>query len=113
MTIAGYALTIACVPLLLAGVLAAGGSFRTGFALLAIPGAAALAVLLRLRAAAPDLLVSAHRRGAGYGTFTASYGLGWLAGGELPSARRPSCAPPARVVRTPMTPPTGRWLRRR
>jgi MFS family permease len=41
-------------PLLLAGVLAAGGSFRTGFALLAIPGAAALAVLLRLRAAAPD-----------------------------------------------------------
>jgi MFS family permease len=41
-------------PLLLAGVLAAGGSVRTGFALLAIPGAAALAVLLRLRAATPD-----------------------------------------------------------
>ncbi|MBA2472365.1 MAG: MFS transporter [Pseudonocardiales bacterium] len=41
-------------PLLLAGVLATGGSFRTGFALLAIPGAAALAVLLRLRAAVPD-----------------------------------------------------------
>jgi MFS family permease len=41
-------------PLLLAGVLAAGGGFRLGFALLAIPGAAALAVLLRLRAAAPD-----------------------------------------------------------
>jgi MFS family permease len=41
-------------PLLLAGVLAVGGNFRIGFALLAIPAAAALAVLLRLRAAAPD-----------------------------------------------------------
>ncbi|MGB8202840.1 MAG: hypothetical protein WCF33_24675, partial [Pseudonocardiaceae bacterium] len=25
----------------------------------------------------------AHRRGAGYGTFTAIYGLGWLAGASI------------------------------
>lgn len=41
-------------PLLIAGVLALGWGYRTGFALLAIPGVIALAVLLRLRAAVPD-----------------------------------------------------------
>jgi MFS family permease len=35
-----------------------------------------------LRAAVADL-VPAHRRGAGYGTFTAIYGLAWLAGAAL------------------------------
>ena len=35
-----------------------------------------------LRAAVADL-VPAHRRGAGYGTFTAIYGLAWLAGSTL------------------------------
>lgn len=32
-----------------------------------------------MRAAVADF-VPAHRRGAGYGTFTAIYGLAWLAG---------------------------------
>lgn len=35
-----------------------------------------------MRAAVADL-VPAHRRGAGYGTFTAVYGLSWLAGAAL------------------------------
>jgi MFS family permease len=35
-----------------------------------------------MRAAVADL-VPAHRRGAGYGTFTAVYGLAWLAGAVL------------------------------
>jgi MFS family permease len=35
-----------------------------------------------MRAAVTDL-VPAHRRGAGYGTFTAIYGLAWLAGAAL------------------------------
>ena len=35
-----------------------------------------------MRAAVADL-VPAHRRGAGYGTFTAIYGLAWLAGASL------------------------------
>ena len=35
-----------------------------------------------MRAAVADL-VPAHRRGAGYGTFTAIYGLAWLAGAAL------------------------------
>jgi MFS family permease len=35
-----------------------------------------------MRAAVADL-VPAHRRGAGYGTFTAIYGLSWLAGAAL------------------------------
>ena len=35
-----------------------------------------------MRAAVSDL-VPAHRRGTGYGTFTAVYGLAWLAGGVL------------------------------
>jgi MFS family permease len=35
-----------------------------------------------MRAAVADL-VPAHRRGAGYGTFTAVYGLAWLAGAAL------------------------------
>jgi MFS family permease len=35
-----------------------------------------------MRAAVADL-VPAHRRGAGYGSFTASYGLAWLAGAAL------------------------------
>jgi MFS family permease len=35
-----------------------------------------------MRAAVADL-VPAHRRGAGYGTFTAIYGLSWLAGASL------------------------------
>jgi MFS family permease len=35
-----------------------------------------------MRAAVTDL-VPAHRRGAGYGTFTAIYGLAWLAGAVL------------------------------
>lgn len=41
-------------PLLIAAVLALGGSYKLAFGLLAIPGAVALAVLGRLRAAAPD-----------------------------------------------------------
>jgi hypothetical protein len=41
-------------PLLIAAVLALGGSWHTAFALLAVPGAAALAVLARLRRKAPD-----------------------------------------------------------
>jgi len=35
-----------------------------------------------MRAAVADF-VPAHRRGAGYGTFTAGYGLAWLAGAAL------------------------------
>jgi MFS family permease len=35
-----------------------------------------------MRAAVTDL-VPAHRRGAGYGTFTAIYGLAWLGGAAL------------------------------
>jgi MFS family permease len=35
-----------------------------------------------MRAAVADF-VPAHRRGAGYGTFTAIYGLAWLAGAAL------------------------------
>ncbi len=35
-----------------------------------------------MRAAVTDL-VPAHRRGTGYGTFTAVYGLAWLAGGAI------------------------------
>jgi MFS family permease len=35
-----------------------------------------------MRAAVTDL-VPRHRRGAGYGTFTAVYGLAWLAGAAL------------------------------
>jgi MFS family permease len=38
-----------------------------------------------MRAAVADL-VPAERRGAGYGTFTAVYGLAWLAGGGLVAA---------------------------
>src|SRR3954454_11279971 len=41
-------------PLVIAAILALGGSFRLSFALLAVPGAAAMVVLFRLRAAAPD-----------------------------------------------------------
>jgi MFS family permease len=41
-------------PLLIAGVLALGGSYKLAFALLAVPGVVALVVLARLRAAAPD-----------------------------------------------------------
>lgn len=41
-------------PLLIAAVLAAGGSYRLSFGLLAIPGAVALLVLARLRLVAPD-----------------------------------------------------------
>ena len=41
-------------PLVIALVLAAGGGYHLTFALLAIPGAAALLVLMRLRAAVPD-----------------------------------------------------------
>lgn len=41
-------------PLIIAAVLALGGGYRLSFALLAIPGAIALAMLLRLRLAAPD-----------------------------------------------------------
>lgn len=41
-------------PLLIAAVLALGGGYKLAFALLAIPGAIALVVLARLRAAAPD-----------------------------------------------------------
>jgi MFS family permease len=41
-------------PLLLAAALALGSGYRTAFALLAIPGAFALVVLLRLRTLAPD-----------------------------------------------------------
>jgi MFS family permease len=41
-------------PLVIAGVLALGASYRTGFALLAIPGVVALVVLMRLRLAVPD-----------------------------------------------------------
>ncbi|BEP13815.1 MFS transporter [Acidothermaceae bacterium B102] len=41
-------------PLLIAGVLALDGGYRLSFGLLAIPGALAILVLLRLRAAAPD-----------------------------------------------------------
>jgi MFS family permease len=35
-----------------------------------------------MRAAVADF-VPAHRRGAGYGSFTACYGLAWLAGAAL------------------------------
>jgi len=35
-----------------------------------------------MRAAVADL-VPRHRRGTGYGTFTAVYGLAWMAGGTL------------------------------
>ncbi|HET8755955.1 MAG TPA: MFS transporter [Solirubrobacteraceae bacterium] len=38
-----------------------------------------------MRAAVADL-VPAHRRGAGYGTFTAVYGLAWLAGSTIVGA---------------------------
>jgi predicted MFS family arabinose efflux permease len=38
-----------------------------------------------MRAAVADL-VPAARRGAGYGTFTAVYGLAWLAGGTIVGA---------------------------
>jgi MFS family permease len=38
-----------------------------------------------MRAAVADLIPS-HRRGTGYGTFTAIYGLAWLAGGALTGA---------------------------
>src|SRR4051794_12674967 len=41
-------------PLVIAGILALGGSYHLVFALLAVPGACALAVLARLRLAAPD-----------------------------------------------------------
>jgi len=41
-------------PLLIAAVLALGGSWHTAFALLALPGAAALMMLSRLRRRAPD-----------------------------------------------------------
>ena len=41
-------------PLLIAAVLAIGGSYRLGFAVLAVPALVALVVLVRLRAAAPD-----------------------------------------------------------
>jgi MFS family permease len=41
-------------PLAIAAVLALGGSYRLSFALLAVPGAAALVVLTRLRAAVPE-----------------------------------------------------------
>ena len=41
-------------PLVIAVILAAGGGYRLSFALLAIPGAFALLVLFRLRAAVPD-----------------------------------------------------------
>jgi MFS family permease len=41
-------------PLAMAAVLALGGSYRLGFAVLAIPGAMALVVLARLRAAVPS-----------------------------------------------------------
>lgn len=41
-------------PLLIAATLALGGGYRLAFALLAIPGVLALAMLLRLRAAAPQ-----------------------------------------------------------
>jgi len=35
-----------------------------------------------VRAAVADF-VPAHRRGAGYGTFTAIYGVAWLAGAAI------------------------------
>ena len=38
-----------------------------------------------MRAAVADLIPS-HRRGTGYGTFTAIYGLAWLAGGAITGA---------------------------
>jgi MFS family permease len=41
-------------PLLLAAALALGSGYRTAFGLLAVPGAVALVVLLRLRSLAPD-----------------------------------------------------------
>ena len=41
-------------PLVIAAVLAAGGSYHLTFAMLAVPGAVALLVLFRLRAAVPD-----------------------------------------------------------
>jgi MFS family permease len=41
-------------PLLVAAVLALNGGYRLAFALLAVPGAVALVVLLRLQSAAPD-----------------------------------------------------------
>ncbi|MBV9293723.1 MAG: MFS transporter [Frankiales bacterium] len=41
-------------PLVIAAILAFGGSYRWAFAVLAVPGALALLVLARLRAAAPD-----------------------------------------------------------
>jgi MFS family permease len=61
-------------------------SFSTSSALVWIGGAvwgAAMGVhQSTLRAAVADL-VPAARRGAGYGTFTAVYGLAWLAGGTI------------------------------
>ena len=61
-------------------------SFRTSTAAVVV-GAAVWGVALgvhesTLRAAVTDL-VPRHRRGAGYGTFTAVYGLAWLAGAAL------------------------------
>jgi predicted MFS family arabinose efflux permease len=41
-------------PLVIAAIIAGGGSLKLAFALLAIPGAAALLVLMRLRLAVPD-----------------------------------------------------------
>ena len=41
-------------PLLFTAVLALGAGYRVGFALLAVPGAVALVILFRLRAAVPD-----------------------------------------------------------
>lgn len=43
-------------PVLLAAVLALGGGYHAGFAILALPGVAAILLLLRLRSAAPDPL---------------------------------------------------------
>jgi MFS family permease len=40
-----------------------------------------------MRAAVADM-VPAARRGAGFGTFTAAYGLAWLAGGTILGGRR-------------------------
>jgi MFS family permease len=61
-------------------------SFRTSTAAVVV-GALVWGVALgvhesTLRAAVTDL-VPRHRRGAGYGTFTAVYGLAWLAGAAL------------------------------
>jgi predicted MFS family arabinose efflux permease len=38
------------------------------------------------RCAPPSPTLSPHRRGTGYGTFTAVYGLAWLAGGVITGA---------------------------